>query len=452
MEKLILANFQPPGDGVMLTAAVRDLHRCYPGRFLTDVRTDYPELWENNPYLTPLEPNDPEVRFLECHYPLIQSSNQRPVHFVHGFIEYLNEQLSLQIRPTRLAGDIHLSDEERNAPWPHPGNAPSGLPLPRSERGRGSGRGGACVSGEQLSVPPLPGPLLPRREEREFSALSPVAQILEVPYWLVVAGGKFDFTIKWWHFRRWQAVVNQLREKVLFVQVGDQAHYHPALKGVLDLRGQTSLRDLVRLVYHAEGVLCPVTMLMHLAAAVEPKPGGPPQRPCVVVAGGREPPSWEAYPGHSFLHTIGQLPCCAKGGCWRARSVPLGDGDTKDDPKYLCLDTVNNLPHCMHLITPEQVVQEVNSFVNRLRPGSTGHWPVPSGDSPDGRGLASPTNEDGVILGPASLIPVGGSPTGTGGSPVPPTCVTLASSRDRAADSENARLPEAREMALPVES
>lgn len=306
MQKLILANFQPPGDVIMLTAAVRDLHGCYPGRFLTDVRTDCPELWEHNPYLTPLDPGDPEVRVLECHYPLIQSANVRPVHFVHGFIEYLNQQLGLQMRPTRLAGDIHLSDEERTTP-------------------------------------------------------SPAAQILgaDVPYWLIVAGGKFDFTIKWWHFRRWQAVVDSFRGRMLFVQIGAAHHYHPLLNGVLDLRGRTSLRDLVRLVYHAEGVLCPVTMIMHLAAAVEPRPGGPPVRPCVVVAGGREPPSWEAYPGHDFLHTIGRLPCCAKGGCWRARSVALGDGDDKDDPKNLCVDVVNNLPRCMHLITPGQVAQAV---------------------------------------------------------------------------------------------
>src|SRR4030095_6610141 len=118
----------------------------------------------------------------------------------------------------------------------------------------------------------------------------------DVPYWLVVAGGKFDFTIKWWHFRRWQAVVDHFRDKILFVQTGQKHHYHPALKSVLDLRGRSTLRELIRLVYHAQGVLCPVTLLMHLAAAVECKPGGTAARPCVVVAGGREPPTWEAYP------------------------------------------------------------------------------------------------------------------------------------------------------------
>ena len=91
--------------------------------------------------------------------------------------------------------------------------------------------------------------------------------------------------------------------------------------------------------------------------------GGPPNRPCVVVAGGREPPNWEAYPTHQFIHTIGMLPCCAEGGCWRSRSVPLGDGDEKDEPKHLCVDVVNNLPRCMHLITPATVVEGIEHYL-----------------------------------------------------------------------------------------
>jgi len=36
--------------------------------------------------------------------------------------------------------------------------------------------------------------------------------------------------------------------------------------------------------------------------------------------------------------------------------------------------------------------------------GSTGHWPVPSGDSPDGKGRTSPADEDGVKLGAAPFV------------------------------------------------
>jgi len=102
---------------------------------------------------------------------------------------------------------------------------------------------------------------------------------------------------------------------------------------------------------------------MHLAAAVECKHGGPANRPCVVVAGGREPPSWEAYPTQQFLHTIGRLPCCAEGGCWRSRSVPLADGDEKDEERHLCVDVVENLPHCMHLITPAAVTKAIELYL-----------------------------------------------------------------------------------------
>ena len=111
----------------------------------------------------------------------------------------------------------------------------------------------------------------------------------DIPFWVVVAGGKFDVTIKWWERSRFQSVVDHFRDKIQFVQVGDFGHHHPRLRGVIDFRGQTDLRQLIRLIYHAHGVLCPVTAVMHLAAAVPYKhiPGA--HRPCVVVAGGREP-------------------------------------------------------------------------------------------------------------------------------------------------------------------
>src|SRR5206468_4301973 len=100
MRKLILKCHLSPGDIVMLTAAVRDLHLCHPGQFITDVRTSWPELWQNNPYITPLADDDAEAKHIQCSYPLINHCNEQPFHAVHGFIEFLNESLSLAIRPT----------------------------------------------------------------------------------------------------------------------------------------------------------------------------------------------------------------------------------------------------------------------------------------------------------------------------------------------------------------
>jgi ADP-heptose:LPS heptosyltransferase len=307
--KFLLKNFLSPGDIVMLTAAVRDLHGQYPGRFVTDVRTSCPELWEHNPYLTPLDEDDPKVEVLECHYPLINRCNQAPYHCVHGFIEYLNDCLELDIRPSLFKGDIHLSAQEKA--W--------------------------------------------------FSQVHEMTSE-DTPFWIVATGGKFDVTVKWWDIARYQEVVDHFRGKIQFVQVGEAGHYHPPLEGAIDLRGQTDLRQLVRLMYHAQGVVCPVTCLMHLAAAIETKPGMPPHRPCVVIAGGREPPHWEAYPHHQFIHTIGTLPCCQRGGCWRSRTQPLGDGDVRDRRRDLCLETVGELPRCMDMIPAAEVIRRIHLY------------------------------------------------------------------------------------------
>jgi ADP-heptose:LPS heptosyltransferase len=324
-EKLLLRNFQSPGDILMLTAAVRDLHACYPGRFVTDVRTSCPDLWQNNPHLTPLSEDDPGIRVVDCHYPLIHHSNTRPYHFIHGFIEHLNDTLGLQIKPTQFRGDLHLSDEERR--W---------FEAVIGRKGR----------------PPR--------------------------FWMFASGGKFDYTIKWWDARRYQKVVDHFAGRLDFVQVGEAQHHQPALRRVIDLRGQTTLRQLVRLMHHAEGALSAVSLLMHLAAAVPVRPGMPLNRACVVIAGGREPPHFTFYPHHQYLHTVGALLCCDNGGCWKSRTKPLGDGDPKD--RELCLDVVGDLPRCMDMITAAEVIRSIERYydggalppLRRARARSTG--------------------------------------------------------------------------------
>lgn len=309
MRKLILENHQAPGDILMLTAALRDLHLAYPGQFVTDVRTSCPALWENNPFVTPLSPDDPEVEVISCGYPLIHRSNDLPYHFLFGFSDFLNGHLDLNIQPKAFKGDIHLSPEEQV--W-----------MSQVEESTGSND----------------------------------------PFWIVNAGGKFDYTAKWWAFERYQAVIDHFQGKIQFVQIGELEHYHPKLEGVIDLRGKTDLRQLVRLFYHASGVLTPVSLPMHLAAAVPSRSGLPPMRPCVVLAGGREGTQWEAYPNHQYIHTIGALSCCAEGGCWKSRVLPLGDGDAKDEAHALCEQPQGTLPRCMDMIHSEEVIRRIDWY------------------------------------------------------------------------------------------
>jgi len=181
-ERLILRNFQSAGDILMLTATLRDLHRCYPGRFVTDVRTSCADLWIGNPWLTPLRDDEPGVRVVECQYPIIHGSNQAPWHFLFGFSEHLNDKLGLRIQPTEYRGDVHLTPEERE--W-----------FARVQEAHGEAR----------------------------------------PYWLFASGGKWDYTIKWWDAARYQQLVDHFRGRIDFVQVGETHHHHPDVRGVTDL-------------------------------------------------------------------------------------------------------------------------------------------------------------------------------------------------------------------------
>lgn len=110
-----------------------------------------------------------------------------PFHFIRGFIEYLNETLGLQIKPTLFKGDVHLSSEERE--W--------------------------------------------FREVEDAKGRPP-------RFWLFASGGKFDYTIKRWSPSRYQEVIDRFLGRLEFVQVGEDQHHHPRLERVLDLRGHTT--------------------------------------------------------------------------------------------------------------------------------------------------------------------------------------------------------------------
>lgn len=354
MKKIILTNDRAAGDVLMLTAFVRDMHRAYPGEFLTDVWTGNFQMWDHNPHITPLVQNAPDVVHVRAEYPAIESSNVRPGHFITAFHEYLEEKLTELFQPpsryhipvTEFRGDIHLSVAERQ---------PS---FSAHYQRRCDG-----------SIEPLESPA--------FSMPFP-----ERPYWIVVAGGKYDFTTKWWNPAHYQSVVDMLAGEVNFVQCGLKGHWHPPLRGVTNFVGKTNLRHFLQLIHHSEGVLCPVTFAMHAAAALPMESWHtdrsgktlPRLRPCVVIAGGREAPHWEAYPGHQFLHTVGTLPCCAHGGCYCVRCQKVGDVDDAGEPDHrdcenLCQlpVAVSNklmIPQCMNDIAPETVVASIRRFEN----------------------------------------------------------------------------------------
>jgi ADP-heptose:LPS heptosyltransferase len=311
--KLLLSNNLSPGDIVMLTAAVRDLHKSHGDKFAINVKTSCQEIWDSNPYITDFDRNDPDVENINCEYNLIHKSNQLPYHFIHGFRMDLEKKLGIEIPQGDFKGDIHISDKEKG--W--------------------------------------------------------VSQIEEMgvkdKFWIMMAGGKYDFTTKWWNPDYYQEVVDHFKGKITFVQCGEKHHWHTPLNNVINLVGKTDIRQFLRLVYHSVGIVCPITFAMHAAAAVPVKSGNPRNRACVVIAGGRESTHWEAYPHHRYLSMVGSLTCCETGGCWRSRCQKVSDGDAKDLDQNLCLNPIEikeNLviSKCMNMIKPIDVIRAIESY------------------------------------------------------------------------------------------
>ena len=294
--KILLQGGPCPGDTMTLTAAVKCLHEQFPGQFLTAVETSCPAIWEENPDIVAAEP---DFERIEAHYHLIQESGNRPVHFIQGYTEHLAKVLGIPLRLTTNRPHLYLSQQEKD--W--------------------------------------------------------MNQVWEVtknpsPYWIINAGVKHDYTAK--QYPWFQEVVDLLRGKVRFAQIGKSSDLHTPLNGVVNLIDKTSDRALIRLIYHAQGILSGVSFPMHLAAAFE--------KSAVIIAGGREPRLWNSYPTQSLLCTVGALDCCRTGGCWRSRVVPLGDdkdGKTCEHP----MPTDLPAGECMTRIKPETVAATIESYL-----------------------------------------------------------------------------------------
>jgi hypothetical protein len=130
-------------------------------------------------------------------------------------------------------------------------------------------------------------------------------------------GGQWPMRNKQWFPERFQEVVNALKEKFEFVQLG--AASDPALDGVRDLRGQTKVRESAAVLANCRLFLGNVGFLMHLARAVE--------CPSVIIFGGREAPWQSGYTGNLNLYSA--EPCAP---CWLWN---------KCDHHHVCMDKIS---------------------------------------------------------------------------------------------------------------
>jgi ADP-heptose:LPS heptosyltransferase len=305
IENLVFKSLKAPGDILMLQLAIRELHLNYPDKFKTDIISGYPEITYNNPYLTKLISNGfvvPESNVIDIGYDYeLNNCSSTGHHFSDGYISDINYKLGLKVIKGSIYPEVYLTDEEKD---------------------------------KEIIL-------------KKYN--------LPEKFWIINAGIKIDMPLKSWLLDYWKSVIGRLVfNGVTVVQVGSNADIHPRFEEFeningnrfINLVGKTEcLREFIKVYNCCIGSIGPISLHMHLAAAFK--------KPCIIIAGGREEPTWEQYPNHVFFSTVGLLNCCKERAC-------------RFKQRNQCLNMIDYngavYPKCMFMIEPNYIVNSVLNY------------------------------------------------------------------------------------------
>jgi len=349
------------GDALMFSCGVRDFKLLFPD-IKINVDSNHNFIFDNNPYLDRmLKKGDLGVEYYKVGYSGITAANSMNLHFSQLFLLDMlaivdnHQSLSMSIGEFASAfangevGDPDIGNVKKNS------NAVEPFISLRDKY-----RGFCKKFSRQW------GDIHLTKEEQNTNVIKDIYKINK--YWIISPYAKRDCTAKVYDFRRIQNVIDYFEGLIKFVVIGKSDLLTEKLNNVIDLTDKFNKnpRGLFSLVLHSDGCISSHSLLMHLAAAVNPyrKQG---KTPCVVIGGGREP-MWSDYTGHQVLHTRGAFDCCSQGGCWKARVIPL-----PKDPKHnknLCKHTVQDsgktVQACMASITSQDVIRAIEKSCGNL--------------------------------------------------------------------------------------
>lgn len=314
-KRIIFHNRQALGDILMMTCAVRDFKKAYP-EIQVKVESTAMHIWDYNPNICrekwfgvlDAKENTKEIiaQSTKENKPIrlyigpskgTNASNRLDKHFANAYRMSIEDILNIKIAQGPIRPDIYMTEEEYN---------------------------------RKLIIKP--------------------------PYWLITAGEKGDWTCKTFPFQKWQEVIEKLPE-ITFVQLGSSGHRHPELKGenVINYIGKTQdrnmgIRDLFNLFLNCEGSLGLVSFQMHLAAAFN--------KPCIVIAGAREPVWFTRYPGQQYMASDGCLPCTVKNNdeptaCWFCKLERCLQ-------KRLYFN--QEVPKCLDIFSSDDIVNKIKRY------------------------------------------------------------------------------------------
>lgn len=296
--EFVFHNRQRIGDMLMFTCAVRDFKAAFPDTRINVIST-CGHIWDYNPAIDrTLVPTEQNTVKIGPGK-LTNQSNWKDWHMSNAFRMSMEENLGVHIPQGESRPDIWLTEEEYNSPRPFP-----------------------------------------------------------MPYWIICTTGEKGWGCKMYPTHKWQEVINQ-NPDLTFVQIGTAEDNAPRLKGanVIDHIGKTQsrehgIRDLFKLFLHAEGSIGLVSFHMHLSGALF--------KPCVVIAGGREPVSFTRYAGHAYLSNDGMLPCAVKA-CWHCDINACSNLVIREE------SVEKKIPKCADMIESEDVTRAIRGYYKGVR-------------------------------------------------------------------------------------
>lgn len=360
--KIIFSHKRALGDEVMFSAGVRDFKMLFPD-IRINVTGHHPAIWKNNPYIDPtLTKDEPDVEIYKVGYKAINSANNTSIHFSTMFLLDMIAVADLESRLPISLGEFcsTFGNGEVGDPClghPHKSTESREPYISLVEKYKGFSNEFSRMRGD----------LHLTEEEKKANIVRDIYGFDK--YWVIAPGGKRDATTKIWDWRKFKEVVDHFKDRIQFVMIGKSDLLVEPIDGVIDLvdKFNDDLRGLFSLVYNAQGCVSGLSALMHLAAALPEKDTSGNTirtKPCVTICGGREPTGWTWYTHHQMLHSNATMDCCATGGCWKARTIPL-----QKDPKHnksLCSHTVKTqgrtVQQCMENITSQDMIRAIEKY------------------------------------------------------------------------------------------
>lgn len=277
------------GDGIIFTAVAKAIYEQSGKKLL--VSHKHNELYKNNPYIETIE---------NFYDPILTPED----------IEYINKIGMKIIYPTYWR--FFKRDDKYNLKFP-------------MQHIIAASAANANYTGKIKLKPEL----YLTEDEKKFGCLS------ENKKQIVIMSTAIDPNKQW---DKWQELVDKIKDKYYVIQIGDITR-DKKLEGVIDKRGQYTLRECASVLYNSDLFVGQIGGLMHLARAVN--------CPAVIAYSASEPYTFASYP---FNKNVICTNACVK--CSQPGTSPYAE---------YCTDNYS----CIKSITVEDMLSAIEEKINQ---------------------------------------------------------------------------------------